>query len=293
MKTSFTLLLLFAASQMFATEKDSTAVPRTVKILTWNVRFLPRGATFLDHHPIKRAKIIPAKLQEVNPDVIVLQEAYDGKSIRIMKRKMKATHPYLAGNKNRKLITYKRAGGVLMFSKYPMKELKSIKYKNCDGFIDCNAAKGALLVEVQHPHKKFQVLGTHMQAGGGRDLKHTQYIEAGNLLKQYETPQVPQFATGDFNTKQNDTILYPMLLKALDAEDGEIHSELKFTSDHLLNDMDSYDPNKRRLIDFVFMRHNGTSLKNTTRQVLQLEHRWSKRHKSLSDHNPVLLKTEL
>lgn len=287
------LLFLLMAYSSFATDADSLAMPGKIKIMTWNVKFLPRGATFLDHHPVKRAKIIPAKLQEIDPDIIVLQEAYDGKSIRIMKRSLKATHPYLMGHKNRKLITYKRAGGVLMFCKYPMKELQSIKYKNCDGFIDCNAAKGALLVDVQHPRKRFQVLGTHMQAGGGRDLKNTQYAEAGALLKQYETPEVPQFATGDFNTKQNDTILYPMLLKALDAEDGEIHSELKFTSDHLLNDMDSYDPNKRRLIDYVFLRHNGAQLRNTTRQVLQLEHRWHKRHKSLSDHNPVLLETEL
>ncbi len=74
------LLFLLMAYSSFSTDADSLAVPDKIKIMTWNVKFLPRGATFLDHHPVKRAKIIPAKLQEIDPDIIVLQEAYDGKS---------------------------------------------------------------------------------------------------------------------------------------------------------------------------------------------------------------------
>ncbi len=290
------MLFLFFALPLFAickeNEKTDTIPPPQISIMSWNIKMLPRGAFYLRHHPVRRAKLIPEKLKEEAPDVIVFQEAFDGLAIRILKRKLKKVYPFVCGTENRRVITYNRAGGVLMFSKYPMRELKSIRYKKCRK-IDCKANKGALLVEVQHPVKKFQVLGTHMQAGGGNEIKLSQHIEAGELLKQFEQKDVPQFAAGDFNTHKNDTLLYPHLLKALEAEDGEISSELKFTSDHLLNDMQNYRPDKRSVIDFIFFKGNGVNPKFIYRLVKQFEKRWHKNHKDLSDHNAVVLKMNL
>ncbi len=290
------LFLIFA----FLQTNTSVAMPnqdsipeKAISIMTWNVKLLPRGAVFLHHHPIKRAKLIPAKLIEENPDVIIFQEAYDGLSIRIIRKKIKATYPFCMGTKNRKAISYKRAGGIIMFSKYPMKELESIKYSQCKGYIDCSASKGAMLVEVDHPANKIQVLGTHIQAGGTKEIKESQYNESGFLLKKYEKEGIPQFACGDFNTKRVDTLLYPKLIHALQCEDGEICTELKYTSDHLLNDMDYYNPEKRHLIDYVFVRTNGVKPTYTTRSIKQILHQWDKKHKDLSDHFPVILKMKL
>lgn len=263
-----------------------------ISIMSYNIKMLPRGAVFIKHHPVIRARVLPEVLIKESSDVIVFQEAFDGKAMRIIKRKLKPVYPYFAGWKNRKVITYKRAGGVLMFSKYPMKELESITYSQCKG-IDCLANKGSLLVEVEHPKKKFQLLGTHMQAGGGPIIKANQHDEAGALLKKYKVKGIPQFAAGDFNTHKVDTVLYPHLLKSLDAEDGEIYSELKFSSDHLLNDMDSYNPNRRNLIDFILMRSNGWQPHKAGRFIIAFEKQWSKKHKSLSDHNAVVLKMNL
>ena len=227
-----------------------------------------------------------------SPDVIVFQESYDGKAVRILRKKLKPMYPYTQGYQNRKLITYKRAGGVLMFSKYPMKEVESIRYSWLEG-IDKLARKGAMLVEVEHPVKKFQLLGTHMEAGGSKDLKISQYQEAGELLKRHEQAGVPQFACGDFNTKRVDTVLYPKLIAALQMENAEPCTELKCTSDHLLNDMDYYNPTKRNLIDYVFVKPNGVTPTNTTRSIMRYEYPWSKKHKDLSDHFAVILRTNL
>lgn len=285
---SAVLTLLYVYCHGAGNELNDSLPP--VSILTWNIKMLPRGATFLHHHPIIRARIIPDVLIKEGADVVVFQEAYDAKAVRMLRKKLKSFYPYTQGYQNRKVITYKRAGGVLMFSKYPLKEIESIKYSWLEG-IDKAAAKGALLVEVEHPQKKFQLLGTHMEAGGSRELKISQYKEAGELLKRHEQTGIPQFACGDFNTRKSDTVLYPKLITALQVEDGDICTSLQCTSDHLLNDMDTYNPDKRHLIDYVFMKPNGIQTQIATRSVMRYTHPWHKKHQDLSDHFAVLLKT--
>ena len=216
-----------------------------ITIMTYNVKMLPRGATFLHHHPVKRAKLIPAKLIAENPDVIVFEEAFDGVAVRTLSKKLKAAYPYMAGGDNRKVISYKRAGGVLIFSKYPLKELESIKYSECHG-ADCMGNKGSILVEVEHPVKKFQLLGTHMQAGHVAEIKLSQYREAAALLERHAQPGVPQFIAGDFNTHKDDTTLYNALVGALKAEDGPVDDEAKALEHHAQNDMRDQKPNKKR-----------------------------------------------
>lgn len=288
-KNLFTLTtLLFIAFKSYAILPDTSSA-KEISILTYNIKMLPRGATFLHHHPVKRARLIPAKLIEANADVIVFQEAFDGLAMHIIKKKMKAAYPYNAGWKNKLGFTFFRAGGVLMLSKYPIKALESITYKKGVG-IDKIARKGAMLVEVNHPAKKFQLLGTHMQAGGGKELKLSQYKEAGELLKRYTVQGVPQFASGDFNCKKDNPELYVPLVTSLECENGEICGELKYTSDHLLNDMDTYQPDKRHVIDYVFFKANGVQPISQSRTVKRFQEQWDKKHKDLSDHFAVELK---
>lgn len=295
MKFALSAALLLCSLVAMCIPGDEVAkdtITNQVSILTWNIKMLPRVAVHLKHRPVKRAKLMPEVLLKESADVIVFQEAYDRVAMKILHKQLKAVYPYWQGWQNKSGITYKRAGGVIIFSKYPMKEVESIRYSWMQG-INKLAGKGCLLVEINHPVKTFQVLGTHMEAGGSKDLKKSQYKEAGELLKKYEKAGVPQFACGDFNTRRSDTILYPSLINYLQAEDGDICTELKCTSDHLLNDMDSYDPNRRNLIDYVFCRPNGCTYTQTTRSVMQYEKQWHKKHKDLSDHFAVLLKTYL
>ncbi|MCW3126361.1 MAG: hypothetical protein JWO03_2019 [Bacteroidetes bacterium] len=293
-KSVFLLLVVLISHYVFAGSKsmDTVPFPHQISILTYNVKMLPRFAVSLKHHPVKRARLIPAKLMEESPDVIVIEEGFDGLAIRLMRKGLEKMYPYTAGYNNHKVFTYRKAGGVLMFSKYPLKELESIKYTQCKG-IDCAGHKGCLLVEVEHPGHKFQLLGTHMQAGGSPELKTSQYQEAGALLKKHQEAGVPQFAAGDFNTKKQSTDLYPSLVKCMEVEDGDISGELQNTSDHLLNDMYDYKPEKRNVIDFVFYRSNGFKSQSVTRCVKRFEQQWSKKHKDLSDHFAVLMTMQL
>ena len=296
MKNFLLLTALFCSFHAFSMPGSKLAMdttPAKISILTYNIKMLPRGGdVFLHHHPLKRARLIPAKVMEAGPDVVVFQEAFDGVADRILRRGLKSMYPYNMGFKNRRIITYKRAGGVLMFSKYPLKELESITYSKLKG-VDKIGHKGCLLVEVDHPVKKFQLLGTHMQAGGGKEIKLSNYKDAGDLLKRHIVQGEPQFAAGDFNTKIVDTILYPKLVNELQMENGNICTDLKCTSDHLLNDMDYYNPDKRNLIDFVFYRGNGIIPTYSSRSVIRFQQQWNKKHSDLSDHFAVLLKMDL
>jgi endonuclease/exonuclease/phosphatase family metal-dependent hydrolase len=287
------LLLLFAINGVCAPSgdivKDTT---NQLSILTWNLKMLPRGGVFLKHHPIIRARIIPAEIMKESPDVLVFQEMFDGLADGIIRKKLKAMYPYSQGFQNRFGITYKRAGGVLIFSKYPLKEIESITYSQQKG-VDKIGHKGCLLVEVQHPAGKIQVLGTHMQAGGKRELKISQYTEAGELLRRHQTEGIPQFACGDFNTHKEDTFMYNKLVNLMQVEDGDFCSDLKCSSDHGLCDMGKYNPKKKSIIDYVFFRGNGTVLGDPSRKVVRFTKRWSKKHEDLSDHFAVLLKAHL
>jgi endonuclease/exonuclease/phosphatase family metal-dependent hydrolase len=310
--SSLLFLLIFAANMLkanfgIAPARDAGSEGRTITIMTYNVKLLPRGATFLHHHPVIRARLIPAKIIAESPDVVVFQEAFDGKSIRVLKRGLKSVYPYTAGWDNRKLVTYKRAGGVLMFSKYPLKEIESIRYSECKG-IDCAGNKGAMLVEVEDPVQKFQLFGTHMQAGGGHDIKVSQYQQAGELLKRHQQAGIPQFVAGDFNTHKADSVLYPALVSNLDAKDGDVDDEVSLEAVHQHNDLREKKAKKKRgaqptvekkskkpkgIIDYVFVRDNGVKIISQQRYAREFEQPWSPDHKALSDHFAVILKVTL
>lgn len=282
---------------------------REITIMTYNVKLLPRAAVMLHHHPVIRARLIPAKLISENPDVIVFEEAFDGKAVRILKRKLKAQYPYIAGWDNRKLVTYKRAGGVLIFSKYPLKEIESIRYSECKGY-DCLGNKGAILVEVEYPLQKFQLLGTHMQAGGSVELKESQYQQAGDLLKRHQQAGIPQFVAGDFNTHKQDTTLYPKLVASLQAQDGSLDDEQALEAGHDQSDMrgkpgakkhkdgkeikiTSSSKKKKGIIDYIFVKENGVKFTSEERYGREYTQKWSAEHKALSDHFAVILKVTL
>ena len=301
-KQFFSVLLVMISPFCYAggtsdtTSQPSALQSHEIRIMTYNIKMLPRGANgFLHHHPVVRAKLIPAKLISENPDVIVFQEAFDGMAIKALKKGLQKEYPYMAGNENRKVISYKRAGGVLMFSKYPMKSIESIRYTECKG-VDCIGNKGAMLVEVDHPAHKFQLLGTHMQAGGSVELKASQYRDAAELLKRHQQSGVVQFIAGDFNTHKDDTTRYPRLVGELAAKDGDVDDEDKAITAHTLNDMrtkNGVPRQKRGLIDYVFIKENGVKFTSISRYAREFEQRWSSEHKDLSDHFAVILKVTL
>lgn len=280
------LVIIISCVSLNPLAAQNTPEPE-LRVLSYNIQMLPRWIAHLGHRPLLRAKLIPEKLIADSIDVIVFQEAFDKKCMRIISRLLQERYPYTVGPANDRKAGIKLNSGVMMFSRIPLKFIDQIDFKECEKE-DCFARKGALLAEADWNGKAIQILGTHMEAGGTPELKTGQYLEINELVRKHERPGVPQLLCGDFNIRRGSD-LYHNMLAVTGMEDGPISGELQYTADHLLNDMCSYDPQNRKVIDFIFWRGNGLSPLFTRREIKRYRQRWNKKHEDLSDHMALLL----
>lgn len=265
--------------------------PGEIRILSYNIKMLPRLLLPVRYGPIKRARRIPEHLINDSLDVIVFQELFDVRSRRIIRRKMHKEYPYHIGPANRSIIPFKTNSGIVIYSKYPLKKLDRVRFREREG-IDRWAHKGGLLVEVTMPNgQRFQVMGTHLQAGGSWRTKLSQYIDLSSIVLTNQEPGVPQFLAGDYNTDQADSLRYSMLLKILDAQDDTLQSPEKYSADTINNDLKHHGSSK--LIDFILYRPNGIDPLMMKRYVRLYTERWCAEYCSLSDHHAILMRVVL
>lgn len=279
----FSLFFFIPETPVFS-QTASAAAGKELKILCWNIYMLPRFALHTGKR--KRAREIVKTLPFENYDIIVFQEAFHGDARRIIKRGLKELYPYRIGPANRRYFWIKTNSGVWMLSKIPLTQIKQIKYKDCEGFDDCFAHKGALLVEGEFEGQKFQLLGTHIQAGGPYPVRQSQYEQIRNLIDTYKQDGVPQILAGDFNMGKDNGEPYAEMLKTLDIEEYEPDGELKFTASSLNDIRGGKDD---RLIDFIFYRPNGLSPLKLIRNVKRFATKTPcfKKYCDLSDHFAV------
>lgn len=261
---------------------DSTS---PLKVLSWNIYMLPPLVKFTGKQ--RRAKRIGNLLKDSDFDIFVFQEAFHGASRRKIWRRLKEHFPHKLGPANQRWYSFKTNSGIWMVSRIPLKQLGTIDFKECDG-IDCWSRKGALLAEGEFAGQTFQILGTHLEAGGSKELKEGQYREIDTLLSQHRKASVPQLLCGDFNTHRNDSALYDRMIGILGVQNASFDGEQQFTSDGELNDIKigRGDKKKRSWIDYAFYRGNGVDA-DIQRFVRMPRSRWSKKFQDLSDHFPV------
>lgn len=285
MKCIFNVLLvgaLFFSACGFVLQMDGTDEP-DIKILSWNIYMLP-AKTFYRTGQAKRAPLIAAKIIQEDFDVVVFQEAFHIKGRKRLKKALKEKYPYMIGPANRGGVV-KTSSGIWIVSKHPMREIDRWKYSECDG-IDCCGKKGGLMVEVEKNGKRFQIVGTHLQAGGSEEAKSARMTQLREyyekLVKPYEEEGVPQFLCGDFNLSKEKK--HDLLLSTLDAEDGEVVSELKQTAS-----AEDYG-RSHQIIDYIFYRPNNVKASRIERQYHAYREPWvlrGEQRQDLSDHHSV------
>jgi len=285
---SFVLISLCFLSKINA---QQASAKKPLRILTYNVQFLPGFAIHLKHKPHVRAPHIAQAIINDSIDIVVLQEIFDKKARKILEQKMKAHYPYFIGPGKSQPKNWKNGTGVMIFSKHAFTPLEKIKFSKCSG-LDCLVKKGVIGIEVDYPTQKFQIFGTHFQAFSVGEIMNIQIKDLANLLKKHEQKNIPQFSAGDFNILKTDTNLYPLLLKETGAEDGDFSSEIKYTFDYTHNDMNHYPKEVEFLYDYILLKKNGTAPKSVSREVKIYRHQWSKKNKDLSDHYAVLMNIE-
>lgn len=283
----FLCLIIFTIQPAFSVSNptfEKAASEKPLRILSWNIYMLPRFALITGKR--QRAKMIAEILHNSDYQVIVFQEAFLGDSRKIIRKGLKDVFPYEYGPANRK-FSIKTNSGIWVLSKIPLKKLESIQYSECEGFDDCFARKGALLLEGEFEGHDFQILGTHLQAGGPQAIRHGQFLELRSILDAHKKNGVPQIICGDMNTAQAKEADYQDMLQCLDAEDGHLQIELERCEKGYTNDMHDKGARNLWLIDYVFYRPNAKPANRIERRMPNIRKSWSRKHRDLSDHFPV------
>ena len=298
---SFAPWLLLALSLVLEAHRvaaEPTGAKVNLKILTWNIQMLPtafdRFSESLQREQKLRAPWIIEYLNGQDYDIVVLQEVIDPAITESLKQGIKERYPYIVAPESKMRIAG-ASGGILFASKIPLRYITHVVYKNVAG-IDALAEKGCTLVEGEKDGVRFQIAGTHLQAGH-QDMKDKEYVElADGIIKPYRKEGMPQFLIGDMNTKRGGGFLpssrrpgtdkFQILLKTTEMQDFPIDDERPYTCDS----NNSWNPGKKdpSKPDHVLLnpRGTGTTIMRQTIQRARKEHEG--KTIDLSDHYGVV-----
>jgi sphingomyelin phosphodiesterase len=252
-----------------------------IKVLSWNIYMLPSIIKASGKKP--RAVAIGRLLRESDYDVIVFQEAFQQKARRIIFEQLKDKFPFQAGPANQKLISYRTNSGLWIFSKHPIVFTKSIVFKNRSG-IDAFSRKGGLMAEISVDGMHVQIAATHLQNSGQPWVRQSQCVEFYNrLLKPFQKEGITQIICGDFNINHKSEE-YGFMLQTLQAEDGDIFGDVRYSYDRKNNDVTNETGKAGELIDYILVKSADINSISTTRRIKRLQTHWHPNHKDLSDH---------
>ena len=282
------LILLFTLPE--ANSQDR----RPIKVLTWNIYMRPHSITF--DGQFRRAKAIGEVLKTEDYDIILFQEAFGKTSRKKLRKALEGEFEFeIEPKNNKKTVT----SGLWVLSKNEIKSAEFIFFNECL-VSDCQASKGAVLIEVEINGQAYQFLNTHVQAEDGKEfalIRSGQFKMIAELLEKHTKPKVPQFILGDLNTTMKVESEYQGMLSTLNATDGEI-SVLESTELSVASAITwgcaNNDLIKKKwkgqtyLLDYALQRETGYSFK-LRRDLKTYTQQWSKRQKHLSDHYAISL----
>lgn len=280
MRIIFTPAFLFFYTLCFGQVADHNFSDRDLNVLSWNVYMLPGITTISKRvkvsHKKKRAAAIAEAVRPEAYDLIVWQETFNWRGRNRLKRKLKADFPFQYGPANFRAISRANNSGVSVFSNFPLTVLEEIDYRDCGG-IDCWARKGAFLLQGEKNGQLFQVVGTHLQAGGPDSVKINQVQEIAALLSRHHQDGVPVLICGDMNINSADSTVFRQMLSIYKVDDYPLAGPLQTT-------------NPEKEIDYIFYKPNGTQPDAISRKVRIFEYPWSEEEKWLSNHYAVELR---
>ncbi len=261
-----------------------------LKVLTWNIQMLPAIPTIakLNKGQAMRAPWIIEFLNQQDYDIVVLQEVIDKKMTQLLKEGLKESYPHQVSVDSKRGVTG-CVGGILFVSRIPLKYVDHIVYKNVSG-VDAMAEKGCVLVEGERDGVRFQIAGTHLQAGDDKVREaEVPEIEEG-ILARHRAGGVPVILLGDMNIGAGEPA-FEMLLETTKMTAFPLDDPKPFTTDG----ENSWNPRKKRArhIDHVLLDPQGTKT-TITRQTVQ---RARQEHEGtivdLADHYGVVAEIQL
>ncbi|MFK7923393.1 MAG: sphingomyelin phosphodiesterase [Bacteroidia bacterium] len=167
-----------------------------LRILSYNLYLRSPALLFWNQQQDRIAELRPSLL---GYDVLVLQEVFgEGYHEQIIDL-VSDVYPYhsevLGGAGS------KQDAGVLILSRWPFSEQKSLPYGETCAGADCLATKGAIYVEIDKEGQSYHIFGTHLQASKEHQLVREAQLA---LLKDFVdaqaiSPSEAVLIVGDLN----------------------------------------------------------------------------------------------
>ncbi len=269
------------------------AEPHRFKLLTWNIQMLPAvpGVPDLQKKQTLRGPWIVEFLNGQDYDVVVLQEVIDRKVTELLKAGLQEKYPSIVSVDAERGLSG-CGGGILFASRIPLKLVDHVVYKNISG-ADALAEKGCLLVEGQLGGMRFQIAGTHLQAGDPKTrLKELPEIFAG-ILQPHRTEGVPQILAGDMNIHVDDDD-FRTLLDTTEMQNFPIDDPSPYTIDRLNSWTREKKKNRGpRLIDHVLLNPRGTHTTIVRQTIQRARREYEGETIDLSNHYGLVALVEL
>jgi endonuclease/exonuclease/phosphatase family metal-dependent hydrolase len=242
----------------------SMAHAESLKILSWNIYMIPKPILWTSQ--FDRAEVIGDLLTQEDHDVIFFQEAFSAGARKRIWNKIKSTHPYESGVfKKKKFLTVLNSG-LWVVSKYPITVLDHV-YFDRSMHSDKFATKGSLMVEVQLPNRKVQIVGTHLQAWFGApedSIRYSQLSLIRQMMDEFRSPGVDQVILGDLNFDDYRSEYSEGINRILDTHSIELTGPIRFSAGDLSNSHTKPD-NHAELLDYILLRNDsstGSKIKN-------------------------------
>ncbi|ARZ65958.1 sphingomyelinase C [Streptomyces albireticuli] len=234
-KTPRTALAAAGAALILSPLPTGTAVAAekapAISVMAFNVEQLPSiteiARTWGSDRRTERATVAAEVIRRENPDVVVLDEAFN-KYAQAMRTDLRKAYPHqsslvgehcggkgnwtsYAGNCSNSPIVVN--GGVTVLSKYPILESHQLVYSDSDRKTsDYKSNKGAALVRLSVDGAPVWVAGTHLQADeeSGSPIENTRKVRLRQLreLRSWATEKSggrPVIVAGDLNVEYHAT----------------------------------------------------------------------------------------
>jgi sphingomyelin phosphodiesterase len=266
----------------------------SVQVVSWNIQMLPNALGIFSSALRKKQKLrapwIIAHCVAASYDVIVFQEVFDRDIKRKLKKELKATYPYQVDTRIAKgRLT---SNGIFIVSKIPMRYVDHVIYEK-GAHEDAWAAKGCTLVEVEKEGQKFQIAGTHLQAGSSKDAeKHRglQYQDIRNLLDKNTNGKIPVLVMGDMNTRKMNVPKYTQMIETIGVKDFPLDEENPYTIDN----KNSWNKHEQGIqLDYVLLQARATQTSIQEQKVLRLKQEHKGKKIDLADHYGIVAKVQL
>lgn len=224
----------------------NAAAGSSLKLLTYNIWGLP---SWINHARADRYPQIATELQRLDPDIILLQEAWTDKA-----RESVPTNGFWSVARAAGQHSLFQQNGLMTLSKFPILGGEFYPFSR-EGFPDRFVNKGVLKVTVLFPGGQvLNIWNLHLDSGRWKDdIRRSQIRELLAHVQAANDGQCADLVAGDFNCTP-ESPLYRELQSAL----GPNVQQLGGVEPSITWQQVSAKPGPGRTVDYIFVKSRGS-----------------------------------